>query len=567
MTRQTQTASDDIDREWWKEADVYQIYPRSFNDTDGDGIGDLPGIIEKVEYLDSLGVDVVWLCPVYESPNTDNGYDISDYRSIMDQFGDMDDWETLLAELHARDIRLIMDLVVNHTSDEHEWFRKSRRREDKYEDYYYWVDGSPDDPPNNWESIFGGPAWTYDEGRGAWYLHLFDEKQPDLNWRNPDVREDIKSMITWWLEKGIDGFRMDAISYLSKEAGLPDGDPDSDHPGVAHFCHGPRIDDYFEELYEDVLSNYDIVNVAEMGHTTVEQAAEYACRNGNGLDKIFQFGHMGVDIGSDGMWDPEDLGNWDLRDLKEIMTERQEALGEDGWDALYMGNHDQPRIISRLGDDGEYRQESATLIATFLLTMRGTPYVYQGEEIGMTNVEFESLDEIDDLQTIGHVEELLDEGTFDSYEETRDLVNYWSRDHARTPMQWSDAENAGFTDGEPWLKVNPNYESINVEDAIGDEASVWHHYRRLIDLRHEEDVLVYGDYDLRCPEDEQIYAYTRTLGDDRVLVVLNWSSEAARFEAGVEMTDATNLYSNYDSSRADPVEAETRPYEAVVYRL
>jgi oligo-1,6-glucosidase len=555
------------DRAWWKEAIVYQIYPKSFADSDGDGIGDLRGIERRVDYLDDFGVDAVWLCPVYESPQADNGYDISDYRSIADVYGDVDDWQRLLEKLHARDIRLIMDLVVNHTSDEHAWFRQSRRQEGKYEDYYYWVDGDPDEPPNNWESIFGGPAWTYDEEREAWYLHLFDEKQPDLNWRNPDVRDDIKSMIEWWLEKGIDGFRMDAISYLSKEAGLPDGDPDDGHPGVEHFCHGPRIDDYFEELYEDVLSNYDIVTVGEMGHTSVDRAAEYACTDGNGLDKIFQFGHMGVDVGSGGRWDLEGLGNWDLRDLKSIMTERQAALGDDGWDALYMGNHDQPRIVSRFGDDGEYRRESATLIATFLLTMRGTPYVYQGEEIGMTNAEFESLDEVDDPQTIGNVEELMDDGAVDSYEDIRELVNYWSRDHARTPMQWSDAENAGFTDGEPWLKVGGDHREINVENAVADEASIWHHYRRLIDLRNDEDSLVYGDYDLLCPDDEQIYAYTRTLESERVLVVLNWSSETAQFDDDVETTDAAVLCSNYDGSPVDPAEAGLRPYEAVVYRL
>ena len=577
MSTNTLTTLEHIDREWWKEAVVYQIYPRSFNDTDGDGVGDLQGIVDKVDYIDSLGVDLVWLCPVYGSPNEDNGYDISDYHSIMDEFGDMADWERLLAELHDRDIRLIMDLVLNHTSSEHEWFQRSRRREGEYADYYYWRDGRPaeaadydtdDGPadevaPNNWESIFGGPAWSYVPEREQWYLHLFDENQPDLNWRNPTVRRAMKDVVSWWLDRGIDGFRMDAVSHMSKTDGLPDGDPDGTPTGIEHFSHGPRLEEYLTELSADVLSNHDITTVAEMGHTSIEQAASYLEDDAVGLDMIFQFSHMGVDGG----WDPETVGEWDLTEFKRIMSERQDALADRGWDALFLGNHDQPRIVSRFGDEAAHR-ESASLIATFLLTMRGTPYIYQGEEIGMTNADFESLDEIDDPQTVGRVEQYIADGVADSYEELREVVNAQSRDHARTPMQWSDEAGTGFTDGEPWLKCNADYTEINVAAQRDDPASVLNQYRTLIDLRQSTDALVYGDYELLTPEDDQLYAYTRTLDDERVLVVLNWSSESATFEGSeIDAGDATVLYGNRDDPPTDPTGASLRPWEAVVYRL
>jgi oligo-1,6-glucosidase len=555
-------------RAWWKEAVVYQIYPRSFNDSDGDGIGDLPGITGKVDYLDSLGVDVVWLCPVTDSPNADNGYDVRDYRSIADEFGTILQWETLLEELHARDMRLVMDLVVNHTSDEHEWFQKSRHRKGKYEDYYYWRDGSPDAPPNNWGSFMGGSAWTYDEERGQWYLHLFDEKQPDLNWRNPDVRDDIASMVTWWLEKGIDGFRVDAINYISKPEGIPESRENQTPRGKELFSHGPRIHEYLRELYDRTFSNYDVMTVAEMSDTTVEMAADYLGEAADGLNMIFHFEHMGIDAGPGGRWDPDGWGEWSLPELKRILSRWQTDLHAGGWNSLYLGNHDQPRIVSRFGDDETYREESATLLATLLLTTRGTPYIYQGDEIGMTNAEFERLEDLDDPMTIGAVEDLLEAGVIGSYDDVRDFVNYTSRDHARTPMQWSDGPNAGFTDGEPWFGVNENYPEINVEAATADESSVWHHYQSLIALRHDVETLVYGAYDLLLPDHEQLYAYTRVLDDETVLVVLNWSDESATFDgAAVDGTDAEILLSNYDASPNNPSGHEFRPYEAVVYRL
>ncbi len=560
----------DDERRWWKEAVVYQIYPRSFNDTDGDGVGDLPGIVEKADYLDSLGVDLVWLCPVYDSPDVDNGYDIRDFRAIGDDFGDMDDWERLLEALHDRGIRLMMDLVLNHTSDQHVWFERSRRREEGYEDYYRWVDAPPDEPPNNWESIFGGPAWTYDEVREGWYLHLFDEAQPDLNWANPTVRREVHDVVRWWLERGIDGFRMDAISHLAKESGFPDGDPDRSPTGAERYTHAPGLNDYFEELHEAVLSEYDVVTVGEMGFTSIERAAEYARADGNGLDMVFQFDHTSLDAGEAGLRDPDTLGEWDLRELKRIFARRQDALAPDGWDAVFMGNHDQSRVLSRFGDPDGHRRESATLIGTFLLTARGTPYVYQGDEIGMTNTSFDSLAEIDDPETVGHVEAMLSAGEIDSFEEVSDAVDYWCRDHARTPMQWSDGPAAGFTDGEPWLPVNDDHGEVNVAAAAAPD-SILQDYRELIDLRDREETLVYGDFELLLPDHRQLFAYTRTRGDDTLLVLLNWSAEPARFEPDADLDGAdgatTTLYANRDAPPADPVGAEFRPYEAVVYRI
>ncbi|MFW5956003.1 MAG: glycoside hydrolase family 13 protein [Halorhabdus sp.] len=562
-----ETGVEEIDRQWWKEAVVYQIYPRSFKDSDGDGVGDIPGIIEKVDYIDSLGVDVVWLCPVYDSPNADNGYDIRDYRSIMDAMGTMDDWETLLAELHDRDIKLIMDLVVNHTSDEHEWFQKSRRREGKYEDYYIWKDGDPEEPPNNWTSSFGGPAWSYDEKRGQWYLHLFDEKQPDLNWENPAVRADIKDMLEWWLEKGIDGFRMDVINFISKDQAFPDGSTEYDMVGAEYFVDGPRVHEFISELYEDVFDRYDVITVGEMPFVDVEEAPKYVGEDGDGMHMAFHFDHATLDFGETGRWSVRDP---DLTDIKAVFSRWQTTLAEsNAWNAVYWENHDQPRSISRYANDDQYRRESATLLATFLMTLRGTPFVYQGEELGMTNADFESLEDVRDVDTRNPIETMLETGEIESYEEIRDIVNHRSRDHARTPMQWSSEDNAGFTDGEPWINVNDNYTEINVADQREDEHSVLQYYRDLIVLRHSEDVLVYGEYDLVLPEDEQIYAYTRTLGDEQALVVLNWSEDARALDLREHARERTPdvTIANYYEVGSDLADLNLRPYEARVYRL
>jgi glycosidase len=579
-------------RRWWKEAVVYQVYPRSFNDTDGDGVGDLRGVVERLDYLEDLGVDVVWLNPVYESPNVDNGYDVADYRSIMAEFGTMADWEALRDGLHERGMRLIMDLVVNHTSDEHAWFQHSRDPTSDYRDYYIWAEGRDVDdpavpeahrdrsytgvpvgvdeaPPNNWESFFGGPAWTYDERSGEWYLHIFDERQPDLNWATPALREDVYEMMEWWLERGVDGFRMDVVNLLSKPADLPDGeDPDAIVRGADKFVNGPRIHEYLSEMHDRVLSQYDAMTVGEMVDLTVEEAREYLEPGGDGMSMAFTFDHLRLDFGPDGRWD---LDDWTLTELKATVSHWQYGLADDGWNTLYLNNHDEPRMVSRFGDDGEYRRESAKLLGTLVHTLRGTPFVYQGEELGMTNYPFESLAEVRDVDTIKNVEAARRAGRLDSEAEVMRLVRHRSRDNARTPMQWSATRGAGFTDGEPWMPVNPNYREVNVESARADPDSVLHYYRRLIALRGDHDVLVYGDYDLLLPAHEELWAYARTLGTEELLVVLNVSDGTPRFDPPERFAGrrATLLIGNYEAA-ADVRAVETfaaRPYEARVYRL
>ncbi|SNZ04493.1 oligo-1,6-glucosidase/alpha-glucosidase [Natronoarchaeum philippinense] len=554
----------DIDREWWKEAVVYQVYPRSFNDSDGDGIGDIPGIVEKVEYLDDLGVDVVWLNPVYESPMADNGYDIADYQSIHPEFGTMDDWERLLEELHDRDMRLIMDLVVNHTSDEHEWFRQSREGDAEYDDYYHWRSGDhEDDVPNNWDSFFSDSAWSYDDERGEYYLHLFDEKQPDLNWRNEDVRDEVFEMMNWWLEKGIDGFRMDVVNLISKTEGLPDGDPESGLTGEDHFVDGPNIEQYFEEMYDRTLDGRDVMTVGEMINVDADRADEYVGEEG--FSMLIHFEHMGVDTGDGGKWTLADL---DLHELKRIITDWQETLDEDGWNCLYLSNHDQPRAVSRFGDDGEYRVESAKMLGTFLFTLQGTPFVFQGQEIGMTNADWER-EEIRDVEAENHVEMALDDWA-DSYEDVRPQIEARSRDNARTPMQWTDGENAGFSEGDPWIKVNERHDEINVEAARADDESIWHYYRELIDLRDDRDIFVYGDYELLLPDHSEVFAYRRTLGDEELIAVCNFFGGEPEVDLAeiVGDRDADLLVSNYDPEDAAVDEPfALRPYETRVYDL
>ncbi|MFC4438418.1 MULTISPECIES: glycoside hydrolase family 13 protein [Natrialbaceae] len=589
------------DRRWWKEAVVYQVYPRSFNDSSGDGVGDIPGIVEKVDYLEALGVDVVWLNPVYESPMADNGYDIADYRSIHPQFGTMDDWERLLEELHARDMRLIMDLVVNHTSDEHEWFRRSREEDAEYEDYYYWREGEApraseessggrrersevldeangeavsgprggdngEEPPNNWDSFFGGSAWTYDEERGEYYLHLFDEKQPDLNWRNETVREEVYEMMRWWLERGIDGFRMDVINLVSKTRGLPDGDPDDGMTGDEHFVDGPRSAEYISEMCDRALAEYDVMTVGEMIGVDADTALEYVGEDGCGLSMLIHFEHMGVDTGDGGKWDVADL---DLLELKGIITDWQETLADEGWNCLYLSNHDQPRAVSRFGDDGEYREESAKMLATFLFTLQGTPFVYQGQEIGMTNTTFEDPGDIRDVEAENFVDSSLESGEYDSYDELRPIVESRSRDNARTPMQWSDEEYAGFSESEPWIGVTGNYEEVNVEAARAESDSVWHYYRELIDLREERDIFVYGEYDPLLPGHPEVFAYRRTLEDEELLIVCNFFDGEPTVDlprlADVEAPEL--VVGNYEDTEPKDGALELRPYEARVYEL
>ena len=517
---------------WWKESVVYQIYPRSFQDSNGDGIGDLRGIIGRLDYLKELGVDVVWLSPVYKSPNDDNGYDISDYQDIMDEFGTLADWEELLSEMHARGIRMVMDLVVNHSSDEHPWFIESRKSKDNpYRDFYIWRPARDGREPNNWESFFSGSVWQYDETTDEYYLHLFSKKQPDLNWENPALRQKIYEMMRWWLDKGIDGFRMDVITMLSKTPGLPDAPVVGDKPyhwGGQYFIHGPRLMEYLSEMNREVLSKGDILTVGEAVMATTEHAIDLTNEETGHLNMLFQFEHMDLDRDPGSMSAKWALKRWDLLDLKRVMTRWQRDLEGKGWNSLYLSNHDQPRSVSRFGDDGYHRVQSAKLLGTFLHMLQGTPYVYQGEEIGMTNVRFPSIDDYRDIETLNMYRDFVHNRGIDPATVMAG-IHAKSRDNARTPMQWDDSPNAGFTTGTPWIGVNPNYPQINVGAALADPDSVFHYYKKLIRLRKENPVIVHGRYDLLLEAHGEIYAFTRTHGDDRLLVILNFTANQPVF--------------------------------------
>lgn len=555
-----------MERAWWKECVVYQIYPRSFYDSNGDGIGDLNGITERLEYIRGLGVDVIWLSPVYQSPNDDNGYDISDYRGIMEEFGTMEDFDRMLAKAHSLGLKIMMDLVVNHTSDEHVWFKESRKsRENPYRDYYIWREGREGGMPNNWGSCFGGPAWGYDEGTDMYYLHLFSPKQPDLNWENPQVRQEVFDMMTWWCEKGIDGFRMDVISMISKVPGLPDGQAGESGYGdfQPYVVNGPRVHEYLQEMNEKVLSRYDLITVGECSGVTVEEARRYASSTGRELDMVFQFEHMDLDGGESSKWNHEKIA---LPDLKAVLSKWQTGLEGRAWNSLYWCNHDQPRIVSRLGDDREeYRELSAKMLATCLHMMQGTPYIYQGEELGMTNYPFTSIEDLRDIESIHAYEEFTGKGIVPP-EDMFDYVCYKSRDNARTPMQWDDSENGGFSTGTPWIGVNPNYKAINVKEQMGRADSVYHYYRKLIALRKKHRIIVYGTYRALLEEHESLYVYTRTLGGQELLVVCNLTGEDVAFKLPEGYADgrAELLISDYgglDEERQDML----RPYEAAVF--
>lgn len=553
-----------MEKRWWKEAVVYQIYPRSFRDTDGDGIGDLNGITEGLDYLKELGADVIWLSPVYQSPNDDNGYDISDYRAIMKEFGTMEDFDRMLAEAHKRGIKIVMDLVVNHTSDEHPWFVESRKSKDNpYRDYFIWRPAKDGKEPNNWGSCFSGPAWKYDESTQMYFLHLFSEKQPDLNWDNPRVRDEVFDMMNWWLDKGIDGFRMDVISLISKDPDFPDGEAGIN--GYASFnepANGPHVHEYLQEMRSRVLDGRDTLTVGECSGVTLEEAKKYARSDGKELNMVFQFEHMDVDADGTNKWSDKKM---DLRDLKAVMTKWEKGLEDVAWNSLFWENHDQPRSVSRFGNDGEYREASAKMLATCLHMMQGTPYVYQGQELGMTNVPFGSISDFRDLDSVNAWHELISKGVF-SEEEMMKYLRYKSRDNARTPFQWSDEKNAGFTDGTPWIMVNPNYKEINAREQMGRADSVFNYYKKLIALRKEHEIIVYGSYDLLMADDRELYVYTRTLGDERLLVICNFYGNERRMKLpeGWDPERMEVLIGNYaDQSAAE--ELLIRPYEAVVF--
>ncbi|ADJ14067.1 glycoside hydrolase family 13 protein [Halalkalicoccus jeotgali] len=580
-------ADPDVERRWWKEAVVYQIYPKSFNDTDGDGIGDIPGIIERVDYLDELGIDVVWLTPVYASPMADNGYDVSDYRAIHPAFGTMADWERLVEELHARDIRLIMDLVANHTSDEHEWFVRSKAGDPEYEKYYWWHEGVDADsvewesadgpageaPPNGWRSLFGGPAWAYDEGREEWYLHLFDRKQPDLNWRNEALRESVYEMMEWWLEKGIDGFRLDAIAHIGKTEGLPTDLEEPLNGTMKYAGNTPQAHEYLTEMNDRVFDR-DLLTVGEVGTPSVPEAdaRAYLDPGRDGLSMLTHFEHVSIDQQGP-IYEP---GEWTLPELKAVLDRWDGFVAEGGWTAQFLSNHDHPRQVSRFGSEA-YREESATLLGTLLHTLRGTPFVYQGEELGMTNYPWRELSEFADVATRNPVERAIERGEVESFEAVREAVAGASRDNGRTPVQWTDGEHAGFTDGEPWIPVNPDKDEVNAERARADPDSVWHYYRELIALRSGEmrEALIYGEYDQLTPDHESLWAYTRTHDEERLLVLLNFDDDPTpvALPSGVLDADTTleRLLANYaleDESAVPAVlEGSLRPWEARVYRV
>ena len=553
-----------MEKRWWKESVVYQIYPRSFCDSNGDGIGDLNGITGKLDYLKELGIDVIWLSPVYKSPNDDNGYDISDYQAIMDEFGTMEDFDRMLATAHEKGIKIMMDLVVNHTSDEHKWFIESRKSTDNpYRDYYIWRPAKEDGSlPNNWGSCFSGPAWEYDKTTDMYFLHLFSKKQPDLNWDNPAVRQDVFDMMNWWLKKGVDGFRMDVISLISKEPGLPDKEPGIN--GYATFnvsANGPHVHEYLQEMRQKALNNADTITVGECSGVTLEEAKKYARSDEKELNMVFQFEHMDVD--SD-----EKAGKWttrkmDLRNLKKILTRWQKGLQDIAWNSLYWENHDQPRSVSRFGNDSDkYREISAKMLATCIHMMQGTPYVYQGEELGMTNCPFNTLDNFRDLESINAFHELTEQGKM-TEEDMMAAIGYKGRDNARTPMQWDDSAYAGFSTATPWIMVNPNYTKINAKDQINREDSVFKYYQKLIKLRHESELIVYGTYDLILDDDKDIYAYIRTLGDEKLIVYCNFSENTREVELPEEFVNKKVLISNYSDAKANP-KITLRPYEAIV---
>ncbi|WP_281888579.1 alpha-glucosidase [Paenibacillus sp. YYML68] len=550
---------------WWKEATAYQIYPRSFMDSNGDGIGDLQGIISRLDYLQELGIDVIWICPTYKSPNDDNGYDISDYQDIMEEFGTMADFDELLAEVHKRGMKLILDLVINHTSDEHPWFMESRSSKDNPKrDYYIWADPKDGGEPNNWESIFSGSAWEWDEQTGQYYMHIFSRKQPDLNWENADVRRELYDMVNWWLDKGIDGFRVDAISHIKKLPGFPD------MPNPHNLRYVPSFDGhmnregihaFLEELKRETFAKYDIMTVGEANGVSTKDADLWVGEENGKFNMVFQFEHMGL-------WGKGADGGLNLPATKRTLTRWQKGLHGVGWNALFLENHDQPRSVSTWGNDQEHWDKSAKCLATMYFLMQGTPFIYQGQEIGMTNVKFDSIDDYNDVAIRNLYKYETENGK--SHDEIMQGIWRSGRDNSRTPMQWSDEEQGGFTTGTPWLKVNPNYTDINVRKAMDDPDSIYHYYKQLIQLRKKHDVIVYGDYDLIADHHPQLYAYTRTLGEETLLVICNMFGVEARFNLPRSLKKAKPelLLANYEVDAAQGIRSvKLRPYEARVYVL
>lgn len=550
-------------KQWWKEAVAYEIYPRSFNDSDGDGIGDIQGIIEKLDYLKDFGIDVIWICPMYQSPNDDNGYDISDYQAIMNDYGTMQDFDQLLEETHRRGMKLIMDLVINHTSDEHQWFIESRSsKENPYRDFYIWHPGNADgSEPNNWASIFGGSAWEYDEQTEEYYLHVFSKKQPDLNWENQAVREELYKMVNWWLDKGIDGFRVDAISHIKKIEGFPDLPNPSNLSYVPSFDgHRNRegIDLFLSEFVEKTINRYDVMTVGEANGVTMDEAEEWVGEDNGYFDMIFQFEH--VDL-----WGEKKEDGLNLSRLKRTLSKWQNGLEGRGWNALFIENHDLPRVVSAWGDTECFRKESATALGTMYFFMQGTPFIYQGQEIGMTNVQFDSIEEYRDVAIKNYYTEQLAGGH--SAEEAMAYIWKNGRDNTRTPMQWTNEQNAGFSTGEPWIGVNENYKEINVEKELSEKDSIYQYYKRMIQLRKEHPTLIYGDYQIVQGEHESIYAYIRTDKANQLLIVVNLTSHSTSIEFEESLHLKKLLMSNREVKQPLERKMNFNPYEARIYKI
>ncbi|MED3553026.1 alpha-glucosidase [Cytobacillus praedii] len=549
---------------WWKKSVVYQIYPRSFKDSNGDGIGDLQGIISKLDYLQRLGIDVIWLSPIYDSPNDDNGYDIRNYRAIMKEFGKMDDFEQLIKEAKDRNIRIVMDLVVNHTSDEHEWFVESRSSiNSAYRDYYIWRTGNEHNPPNNWGSVFSGSAWEKDENTNAYYLHLFSKKQPDLNWEHAPLRNEIYDIMTYWLEKGIGGFRMDVINFISKDSQLPNGaiPPNQKYgDGSPFYMNGPRIHTYLREMNERVLRHYDVLTVGEMPGATTEDAQIYTNPENQEVNMVFTFEHMNLDSGPFEKWDVRPLK---LKELKRNFEKWQNKLHHVGWNSLYWNNHDQPRVVSRFGDDQRYREESAKMLAICLHMLQGTPYIYQGEELGMTNVQFDAIDDYRDIETLNMYKEKRELGI--SHEKIMASIYAKGRDNARTPMQWT--AEGGFTDGVPWIQMNPNTVRINAEEAIADRSSIFYTYQKMIHLRKEHDIISNGSFQLLLPDHPYLFVYKRQTKEEEWLVVANFSKQMEQLtyeECNVPHWRGNLIIANYNTCKIEEEIIKLRPYEAFV---
>lgn len=550
-----------MNKKWWKEAVAYQVYPRSFMDSNGDGIGDLKGVTSKLDYLKDLGIDVIWICPMYKSPNDDNGYDISDYQDIMDEFGTMEDFDELLREVHARGMKLILDLVINHTSDEHPWFIESRSSKDNSKrDWYIWKDGIDGKEPNNWESIFSGSAWKYDELTQQYFMHIFSARQPDLNWENPEVRNALHDMVNWWLDKGIDGFRVDAISHIKKTPGFPDM-PNSEKkdyvPCFPHMMNVDGIDTFLSEFKEKTLKNYDIMTVGEANGVGLDDADKWVGEENGYFNMIFQFEHLGL-------WDKGENEGVDLTSLKQTLSKWQNGLEGKGWNALFLENHDQPRSVSSWGNPDKYWKESSKMLAAFYFLMKGTPFIYQGQEIGMTNVRFPSIKDYNDVGMINYYNIETAKGR--SHEEIMNIIWNKGRDNSRTPMQWNNEKLGGFTDGDTtWFGVNPNYIDINVENQLTDKGSILNFYKKLIKLRKENEVFVYGIYELLSEEHPEIYVYSRTLGNKRALVINNFSENVIEYTIPSEFSNSTIALTNYEIPTSDNLTITLNSYETRVY--